>query len=62
MLGSKIREHLSRIGKVEIELTTLCAFLRIVRHGVVSWLLADDITRVRGEGGVLIRVAQRMIR
>lgn len=62
MLGSKVREHLSHIAKVDIALTTLGAFLRTVRDGVVSRLAPDDMTCVGGEGGVLIRVSQEMIR
>lgn len=45
-----------------MELTILSAFLRIVLHGVVSRLAPDAMTRVCGEGGVLIRASQEMTR
>lgn len=51
-----VREHLGRIAEVEKELTTLGAFHRIVRYGVVNRLALDNITRVCGNEGVLFRV------
>lgn len=45
-----------------MELTTLDAFLRTVRYGVVSRLASDDITRISGNDGVLVRVDDGMTR
>lgn len=60
--GSIVRELLGRIVEVKTELTTRLAFLWTVCHRVVSRLALDDMSHVCGEGGVLIRVSQDMIR
>lgn len=41
---------------------TPCAVQQTVRHGLVSWIAPDGMTRVCGEDGVYIRIAQEMIR
>lgn len=61
MSGLRVREHLSCIAEVDIEVAKLEAFLRTVRHGVTSRLTPDGMTRVCGEGVDLIRVAHEMI-
>lgn len=45
-----------------MESTTLGAFLRTVRHAVVSRLIPDDLTRVCSEDGVLILDSDGIIR
>lgn len=62
MSGSKVCEHLSRIVEVKIDLTAVVVFLRTVRHGVLSRLKPDDMTRVCGEDSVPIRVSHGMVR
>lgn len=62
MSGSNDWVHLSRIAEVEIEWTTLDAFLGMVCQKVVGHLASDDMTRVCGVGSVLIRVFQEMVR
>lgn len=54
MSNSKVRERLGCIAEVEIELTTLGAFLWTVRHGLVSRLAPDEMTRVCGDDGALV--------
>lgn len=44
--GLKFWEYLDRIAGVEMELTTLGAILRTVRHGVVDCQAPDDLNRV----------------
>lgn len=61
ILESKVREHLGRITKTEIKLTTVGAILRTVGHAVVSFLEPDDMTLVCSEDGVLIRVSQGVV-
>lgn len=46
MLSSRVQEHLSDIAEVEIAVTTLDAFLRTVRYGVISRFTPDALTRV----------------
>lgn len=45
-VGFEVREHPGRIADVETALTTLGAFLRTFRHGVVSRLALVVMTRV----------------
>lgn len=45
-----------------MELTTLGAFLRTLRHGDVNRQVPGDMTRVCGDAGVLIRVSQIIVR
>lgn len=60
--GSRLRENSGRITEVKIETTTLAAFLRTVYYCVISGISPDDMTRVSGECGFHIRVAQGIIR
>lgn len=61
MSGLKVWEHLGRIVEVASELTTVVGFIITARHGVISRLAPDDMTRVCSKGGVLIRGAQGII-
>lgn len=36
--GSKVREHLGRIGEIEIEVKTLGAFLQTIHYGMIHQL------------------------
>lgn len=60
--GSKVREHICGIAEIEIEVTTLRAFLRTIRFEEISRLAPYDMTRVCRDGGVFIRVAQWIVR
>lgn len=59
--GGRICDHLGRMGDIEIELTTIGAFQRTVRHGADSHLAMDYTTLVCGNYGALIRVSQGMV-
>lgn len=54
--GLKVREYLGRMAEVEIEMSTLGAFLRTVRRKVFNCSAMDNMTRVYGSNGVLIPV------
>lgn len=58
----KVWEHSGRIEVVEIELQALGASLRVVSSEIVNCVAPDDMTRVCGADGFLIRVSQSMIR
>lgn len=62
MSVSRIREDMVRIAEVELEGTTLAAFRRKVRHGLIILIASDVMPYVCGEGGVLNRVAKGMSR
>lgn len=62
MSDSKCVEHLYTIAKVKTKIMTLRAIIWTVRHGAAHCLSADNMTRVFGNNGVLIRTSQGMVR
>lgn len=61
MWSTKVWLHLGRIEEVVIELTTLGALLWTVYQWSVNELASDDMTCVRSEDAVLIRVSQGVV-
>lgn len=60
--SSKVCEYLGRIVEDEIEPKTLGGFLQTVCRGAVNHLVTEDITRICGNDGFLIRVFQVLFR